>query len=118
MFEEGLYYPFKILKTVVLPDEKEYFVLQAPDEKKHLMLKTYYKDYSNIKEGETVDFKIDRINCNGKLFLEPKHPYLKEGAAYKFTVVEVEEIYTNMVDKEQTLIVYDNLNNKFYACAD
>lgn len=118
MLEEGLYYPFKILKTVVLPDEKEYFVLQAQDEKKHLMLKTYYKDYPNISVGAMVDFKVDKINCNGKIFLEPRHPYLKEGALYKFTITEIEELFSNLADKEQSLFVTDEMNISYCASAD
>jgi hypothetical protein len=100
--KEGCLYNFIVLKSLKLPDDKEYFVTEDPRGKKHLLLKSFYESY-NISVGETITCKVDKINCNGKIFLEPQHPYLKDDHQYDFEITCTEEIYNNMVDPEQTL---------------
>ena len=83
--EEGRYYSFIPLKTIKLPDSSENLILTGPDHKKYLLPLVYYKGY-DLNEKKEIICKIDKINCSGKVFLEPLHPFYQEGNAYSFIV--------------------------------
>jgi hypothetical protein len=83
---EGEWYPFKIHNLVQLQDDAYYYVMLDINGLKHFMPAEYYLQYEfNI--GDDIDCKIDRINCTGRIFLEPKHPFYKEGEIYAFTLL-------------------------------
>ena len=105
ILEEGRNYNFKVLKSISLYNDENYFVLEAPSKNKYLLNSSLYK-YYNILKNTTIKCKVDKINCNGRIFLEPEHPYLKEGNKYVFKVDTIEELLGK--DKEQVLIVIDN----------
>lgn len=81
--EEGEWYPFKIHNLVQLQDEANYYILTDINGMKHFMPSGYYTDYG-FKIGDEIICKIDRINCTGRIFLEPTHPFYKEGKIYSF----------------------------------
>lgn len=81
--EEGEWYPFKIHNLVKLQDKANYFVLIDRNGMKHFMPSEYYTNYG-FKIGDEILCKIDRINCTGRIFLEPEHPFYKEGKIYSF----------------------------------
>ena len=83
--EEGRYYKFKTVKTITLPDTSESMVLHGPDGKKYLLALSPYSHY-NLKAKTEVTCKVDKINCTGKVFLEPEHPVYKEGEYYSFII--------------------------------
>ncbi|MFH2096408.1 MAG: hypothetical protein ABIJ16_11930, partial [Bacteroidota bacterium] len=116
-FKEGEKYKFKVLKVITLPDDKDYYMLEDPIGRKHLMVSSFYKAYG-IHPGTSIECKIDRINCNGKIFLEPKHPYLEEMGSYTFTIEGTEEIFTGKLDTEQTLFLRDSRGMEHIASAD
>lgn len=115
IFKEGEYYPFKILKSLTLPDNKKYYLLQDIYNVKHLLPAWYYSDVYQFSPNQIIDCKIDKINCNGKIFLEPKHPYFKEGELLILKVTETEEIFNNYNDPDQILFVTDNRGNRYQA---
>jgi hypothetical protein len=65
-------------------------VLQDINGLKHFMPAAYYEAYG-FKPGDEIQCKIDRINCTGRIFLEPKHPVYNEGNIYIFEVVGFNE---------------------------
>jgi hypothetical protein len=85
---EGSYHIFKILKVQHFSDEESYFVLQDPLGYKVLMPAGFYSRYGFVA-GQEVQCRVDRINCNGRMFLEPMHPCYKEGESYEFEVLGV-----------------------------
>lgn len=88
----GAFYDFFIIKTIILPNDKEYFVVQDPYGDRHLIPTEFYKDY-NIESGKTYQFHVDKVNCKGQLFLEPKHPEYEPGEKYEFRYLKtVEEL--------------------------
>ncbi|HRS53411.1 MAG TPA: hypothetical protein P5250_01740, partial [Bacteroidales bacterium] len=111
IFEEGQKVIFKIIRTVVMPDNYEYFILESPKGNKHLLKKSYYKQY-NLKENSYIECIIDKINCNGKIFIEPKHPFYEIGKQYNFTVINkfIKEEKTGQIIKGY--IVEDIFHNK------
>lgn len=91
--EEGSKYFFYVEKIINLAGT-EYFVLLAEYDKKYLMPTINYIEYQ-IKIGEKIKCTIDRINCNGKVFLEPECPLYKIGDKDIFTIKEREERTTH-----------------------
>lgn len=84
---EGQWFPFIIVKQVQLQDEEWYYILEDINQQKHFMPSAYYENYG-FKTGDEISCKIDRINCTGRIFLEPRHPLYTEGEIYPFDVVE------------------------------
>jgi len=102
---EGKWFPFKIHNLVQLQDDEWYYVLQDINGMKHFMPAENYERYG-FNTGDEILCKIDRINCTGRIFLEPKHPYYKEGEIYFFDVI----IRLDQ-GSEKELIVKDLLGN-------
>lgn len=80
---EGRWYNFRILKVVSLGQDEDWFVMQDPNGYKILLPKRFYADYG-FKPGQSVSCRVDKINCNGRMFLEPEHPHYQEGETYDF----------------------------------
>lgn len=83
---EGLVYPFRILKKIELDQQDHYWVMQDPMGYKILVPAGFYRHYG-FEPGREVNCRVDKINCNGKMFLEPLHPHYQEGEVYPFTVI-------------------------------
>lgn len=103
---EGSYHLFKILKHQVFSDDESTFILQDPLGYKVMMPAGYYTAYG-FAEGQEILCRVDRINCSGRMFLEPVHPFYKEGQWYDFDVTEygkkiavtaLEEYYVRVKD--------------------
>lgn len=83
--EEGKYYTFTNVKSIVLPGGELNMILAGPDGKKYLLPVERYAGY-NLGTKAEIRCKIDKINCSGKVFLEPEHPYYREGESYFFII--------------------------------
>ncbi len=103
---EGQTYPFKIERSVTLGPDEDWFVLKDPLGYKILLPKVFYRDYG-FMPGQTIDCRVDKINCNGRMFLEPAHPKYREGEAFPFEVtgsghriniLEMDEYYLQVRD--------------------
>jgi len=105
ILSEGEWFPFKIHNLIQLQDDAWYFVLQDINGMKHFMAAENYKSYGFIV-GDQILCKIDRVNCTGRVFLEPKHPIYKEGEIYHFDIID----YPNP-DEENVLIVKEISGN-------
>lgn len=114
---EGEEYDFKVLKIITLYDGNNYFVIEGPNLNKYLLNSSLYKNY-NININDVIKCKVDKINCSGRTFLEPKHPFLNEGEIYNFEVIAIEELITEEDDNEQTLILKDERNFEYIAFLD
>lgn len=99
LLKEGQVYPFRIIRQVELGSAEHYWVLQDPSGYKVLMPSQYYLLYG-FQQGQTIHCRVDKINCNGKMFLEPMHPVYREGSVYEFVVVESGQ-RTNLLGKNE-----------------
>jgi hypothetical protein len=113
LLEEGKTYPFRFVKTIEVGDEW-FWVLIAPDEKKHLLNLDFYKGY-NFREGDVYDCKVDKINCAGKIFLEPDHPQYQPGKLYDFDLKEIRNIVNSIGETETIVLVTDSIGNEAMA---
>jgi len=105
LLTEGGWFPFRIHKLVHLQDEERYYILEDINGLKHFIPAEYYKMYG-FKPGDEIICKIEKLNCTGRMFLEPRHPVYNEGETYSFDLVK----YPTLNDPE-ILIVRDILEN-------
>ncbi|MFW5793050.1 MAG: hypothetical protein ACOCWC_02105 [Bacteroidota bacterium] len=103
---EGQYYSFKIVKTISLNDEMNYFVLTDTKGYKILMPADFYKEYG-FETGQIINCRVDKINCNGRIFLEPQHPVYEEGKIYVFDVID-SGIRKNILDEDEAFFVVED----------
>jgi len=96
---EGAWFPFRIHKLVQLQDEEWYYILEDMNGLRHFIYAENYK-YYGFKPGDEISCKIDKINCTGRLFLEPRHPHYNAGEIYSFDLVKC-----SGEDTEKTLTV-------------
>jgi len=86
-YRVGEWYDFLVLKTFKMPDADEYFVLKSRNENHFLIPAAYYKSYE-LKPGKMIKCMVDKINCSGRIFLEPEHPYFIVGKKYIFRLTD------------------------------
>lgn len=86
--EQNQFYLFKLLKQTVSPDGNEYYVVVDPIGNKHLIPVEYYSLY-NLEIGKSYLCKVDKINCLGRVFIEPPHPIYKENKSYLFGYLKI-----------------------------
>jgi len=98
---EGKRYEFEILNRVELPGTSERnFILLGPDDRKYLLPEENFVNY-DLRVGQKILCTVDKINCSGKVFLEPDHPYYRVGERYDFLVVRI--------DQRESLLGYSEL---------
>jgi hypothetical protein len=108
---EGKEYKFLVEKELTLPDNSHHFLLKGPDSKKYLIPISRYSHYG-ILTGKVIKCKVDRINCMGKVFLEPLNPWYSEGKSYSFDVDGIEERIDNTGTNRKVIVVTDKSGTK------
>jgi hypothetical protein len=68
---------------------EKFYVLQDETGGKQLLKAEFYDKY-NLQIDQYINCRIDHINCSGRIFLEPEHPFYKEGEVYDFIIEEIE----------------------------
>ncbi|MEA3316977.1 MAG: hypothetical protein U9R54_03375 [Bacteroidota bacterium] len=107
---EGKTYSFKLIKLVQLSKNEEFYILKNSSGRKHLLNAEYYKDYG-FKNNEWINCRVDKINCSGKIFLEPEHPFHKQGEFYDFEIKNIENKTNKFGEKVLSITVIDALGN-------
>lgn len=90
-------------------EQENYFVLKDIFETKHLLPEKYYKNY-NLNIGNIIKGRIDKINCQGKIFIEPEHFFYKINQNYKFQFLGREVKVTKNGTKQTFLTVKDKFD--------
>ncbi len=110
--KEGAVYPFRVRKTVSLGPDDEYYVLEDPNGYKILLTKSYYVGYG-FEPGQIINCRVDKVNCNGKVFLEPEHPFYREGEVYSFDFVCKDKVKNILKEEEHLFMVRDRLDKQW-----
>lgn len=84
-FEEGQDYSFLVCDRIVLPDDS-YLVIESEDGRKFMMKERFYGPEYELASGKKIICRVDKINCSGKIFFEPRHPWLKPGDRGLYTI--------------------------------
>ncbi|MBT4400345.1 MAG: hypothetical protein HN936_18470 [Bacteroidetes bacterium] len=115
LLEEGQSYRFNIKKLIDIPGSGEkHFILVGPDKKKYLLNSSYYDHYP-LRVGMTINCQVDKINCTGRIFIEPEHPYYALGDRYDFLLIKITEEKNIWNEPSYTAWVRD-LHRKEWAC--
>jgi hypothetical protein len=108
-FEVGIWYSFSISGIVDIPEKGEHFVLLHNSGRKMLLRTDYYVKYKFALD-QIIECRVDKVNCTGQVFLEPKHPFYQDGEVYQFEIlktyakedslfnVSVIDLYGNTID--------------------
>jgi len=104
---EGNYYRFRILHEIAMPpDDEPYYVLETESGIRHLLLKSFYRHYQ-FAPGMEIRCKVDKVNCSGKIFLEPDHPFCKPGDLLHFNFTSDVKILNSIGIEEDLLLLAD-----------
>ncbi|HPE87359.1 MAG: hypothetical protein PHU97_00965 [Bacteroidales bacterium] len=83
---QGKSYTFRVIKKITTDEGSACWILEDPFGYRQLLDASFYTQYP-ITPGNLLVCKVDKINCSGKIFLEPEHPLYKEGDVYDFHVI-------------------------------
>lgn len=107
--EEGELYTFRILKHLNFEGE-QFYILETPLKNRITIPAEPYKKYQ-LKIGEELRCKVDKISCSGKMYLEPEHPFYKVGETYWFDIVEIKTIKSLYSGFIKMIYCKDKLDN-------
>jgi hypothetical protein len=106
-FTEGENHQFNIIGFTEIPNTKDsFYILENKFGGKHLLKAWPFKHY-NLMIGNNITCRIDKINCSGKIFLEPENPFYKLGEIYDFDVIRIATQTNSVGETENTIIVKD-----------
>lgn len=94
-------------KHIDLSESEQYWVAETVDGERFLMDSLQYEKYE-FAVGQRIQVTVDKINCSGKVFIEPDHPLYRRGESYVFPVHSVVSKSENIL----SLIVTDVFENK------
>jgi len=112
--QEGKQYTFEVTGITDSPDRGSCWVLKDPFGYKHLITKAVYEDY-RIVPGTSIQCSVDKINCDGKVFIEPEHFYYKPGDIYSFDFLHFVNQVNEYGDKDLLALVNDQFGNKTHV---
>ncbi len=94
-------------KHIELSESEQYWVAETADGQRFLIDYFQYADYG-FSVGKSVQVTVDKINCSGKVFIEPDHPVYEREKTYAFAIDTVLSQSENSI----SLIVKDVFGNK------
>lgn len=103
---EHISYPFRVVKLITLHEQKKFWILEDCNGFRHLLNASYYYDYG-ISPNQTIICKVDKINCSGKIYLEPNHPVYQEGNIYSFPIAHSVKIDSLQSELASVVTVID-----------
>jgi len=116
-FEINKVYAFKVLKSCKLPNEEIFWILEDESGLKHLLPAVYYDEYE-IEAGKILNCTVDKINCSGKVFFEPLHPYFELDNTYDFLFISKQKtVISTKNNTHETVYVghTENYNYKVFC---
>ena len=91
------------------PDGNLYLILEDSNGYRFIQDYKPYAEYG-LKPGAKIICKVDKVNCNGKIFLEPQHPLFEEGKDYPFPVID-----TKNYEAFALVTLIDSLGKKHFV---
>jgi hypothetical protein len=107
-FKEGEYYSFIVGKKISIEEGEDFISVTDPWGKKHLLPFSRFRKYK-FEEGRNIFLKVEKINCQGKVFFEPPHPCHSEGEISKFKINRVRKHQNSFGEDEWIAAVEDCL---------
>lgn len=107
-------YEFELIDEIDFFSSEKYYILTDPFRRKHLLNSKLYKKY-NYNIGSKINCHVDKINCQGRVYIEPEHPIYKVGNYYDFKFLKRTQIRNKRGELKIILIFVDNLGSEAYA---
>ncbi|OFX49994.1 MAG: hypothetical protein A2046_01765 [Bacteroidetes bacterium GWA2_30_7] len=104
-------YEFNLIDEIDFFSNEKYYILCDPFNRKHLLNSNIYLEY-NYKIGDKILCKVDKINCQGRVYIEPEHPIYKIGNYYDFKFLRKDKIRNKRGDLKNVLIFEDLLGKE------
>jgi hypothetical protein len=118
VLKEGNSYCFRVLHEIEMPPDNEgWYVLESEYGSRHLILKEYYSHYE-LFPGKEIICRVDKVNCSGKIFLEPINPFIKNGESLLFDIVSSLEHINSFGEKEKLLSLTDPWGKQAFLNVD
>ena len=111
----GEVYPFNFIKLEMLGDGEQYMILEDLFGMRHMVMYGHFVNY-NLTPGQKVNCRVDKVNCTGRVILEPEHPVYKIGAIAEFTILRIEP--GKSPDCRDVVIVSDLFGNEIHLEAN
>jgi hypothetical protein len=102
-------YNFRVIRLITLPDDSKCWVLTHDGDDRYLLPAEYYAEYP-IREEMALKCRVDKINCTGRIFLEPEHPWYREGEKYLFTYLR-EELQKDRVGNDLKKLIFKGIHD-------
>lgn len=110
MFHEGDILKVWLKKQIQLPDEKEYYLVE--DENKNRFMIPVMAEWQQIfQQYDNFICRVDKINCSGKIYLEPMHPHYQIGQSYPFLYTKLDAVTSNLGEARFVLHFTDEFKN-------
>ena len=106
LYRIGSWHVFKIIKTIKIPYDRSYYILIDINKNKFLLPEEYYRHY-DLTINTLIVCRIDRINCSGRIFLEPVNPFYHEGEIHDFKFVRFDRLSNKSKILKNVIIVRD-----------
>lgn len=94
-------------KHIEITETEHYWVAETADGQRFLIDYFQYAHYG-FGVGQNIQVRVDKINCSGKVFIEPDHPVYERERIYMFPIDAV----LSQSDNYISLIVRDVFDNK------
>ncbi len=107
----GEWYEFTVGNHLELPGQKAQIILTGPGGVRYLIPAEPYVSYGLVP-GSGIRCKVDKINCSGRIFLEPEHPFYHENKTYTFYFKRKESRVNVLSYREYFWVLRDNVNNE------
>lgn len=105
LLKVGCTYTFQYMKSVILEDGNRYMVLEDIHGMRHFLEHECYRHY-NFSESSGIDCRVEKINCTGRIYLEPVHPVYNLESEYYFSISSIME-----TEEGNLISVHDCFNN-------
>jgi len=104
--QEGNSYRFRVSKKVNIPPDNDEYIVVVLDDIRLLLKKNHFPNTEFIPNKE-INCRVDKIGCNGKIYLEPENTNYKLFEDYFFDFEKIIE-----KDGNKRLLLYDDNGNK------
>ena len=98
-----------VYKKDITIDGEDFMIFESRMKNKYLIPLKYYTSY-HFEKGQKIKGWVDKINCTGRIFIEPYHPHYNVNQVYNFEVIR-KEINPDK-PTEQFIIVKDFFGNE------
>ncbi len=97
-----------------MPDGNQYYILEDTEGYRHMLPYKFYSKFG-FELNQEILCQVVKVNCNGKLFLEPRHPFYSRDEYFNFLIIKT--IECENCPGVQFHVIKDKLGNEYNIAA-